>query len=268
MKYETDAEYFTQPSDKLRIGSSMLRMYRENPFLFYRTWISMEAPQPESTPAFQMGHAVEALVFGWPERVICSEFETARGKAHQELVAANPGKCVMPIPDYELAHAIAGEVLRDSTAQIVLSCGQAQMAGRIDMGEFYLQCKHDWLIEKPTPEQSVLFGTGGAVVVDFKTTAAMRTGYSCFLRQVTNFGYIEQAALYQIIHHQITGEVPAWFWLVAEKEWPREVALFKADDDTMYEARARVKEDVKRLQNSFEEESWYNSSELVEVIYA
>lgn len=267
LRYEDDKEYFEQPADKLKVGSTMLKMYRSNPYLFYRTYIEKKAPEPESKPEYKIGHAVEALVFGWPEKVVCSDMATARSKAHTEAVDAHPDCHVLTIPEWEMCHALALEVQGDAVAQIVLRQGQAQMAGRVDMDEFYLQCKHDWLIMSPDQMQAELFESDGPVVVDFKTTANMRGNYMHFGRQVYEFGYVEQAALYQIIHHQLTGVIPAWYWLVVEKEWPREVALFKADEDMLYGARRRVKSEIASLQSAIRTGSFSNASELVEIIY-
>lgn len=266
LKYESDQEYHRQDADKLKIGSSLLRLAVENPYLFERRYINRVAPIPEGKREFAIGHAVEALVFGWGDLVVCSGVKTAGSKAHREAEANHPCHHVLTEDEWDLCHALALEVQGNEDAGIVLSNGRPQVAGRIDQGPFYLQCKHDWLIDDPSGPQRVLMGNG-PIVVDFKTTASMWSGYANFTRQVHQFGYIKQAAMYQLIHHAITGEVPSWYWLVVEKEWPREVVLWQADADMMHDARAEVKRDIEELNRRFDEDDFRNSAERVEVIY-
>lgn len=265
--YEPDSSYHAQDADKLKVGSSMLREFSTNRYLFYRRYIERKAPLRES-PAFSLGHAIESLICGLEKDVICSGMKTANSKAHLQAVADNPGKVVLTETDWELAHHLALEFQQNPVSGWVTQSGLYQQAVRIEMPYFYLQAKFDWYIPEPDKSQQEFFQTEGPVIVDFKTANTIRNGFSSFMRQVSDFGYIEQAALYQLLHHDITGVMPQWFWIVIEKDWPREIGIFKPDEDWLYRARNRVRGQIKSLSLAFENEDWENSPDLIEILTA
>lgn len=265
MKTATDQEYF-QGGDKPRIGSSALKCYMDNPMLFGGRYVNKTMPFPDPSPAFALGHAVEAIVYGWDDKVICSDMATAASKAHKEAVAANPDKIVMTTKDYDLAWRMGIAVQQSPQYSSMMASGLPQIVERVDMGEFELQCKHDWLITEPTDSQVMLFGAGHTVI-DFKTTASMRGGYSNFERSVGTYNYIHQAALYQMIHHQQTGQLCNWFWFVVEKDYPFEVQLFRADPDWLKIARDRVLGAVNEIADRFKNNNWRNSDSICETLY-
>jgi hypothetical protein len=266
MKYETDSEYHTQPASKPRIGSTALKTFMANPMLFGGQYVTKTIPFPEPSPAFAIGHAVEAIVYGWGDKVIASGFKTAASKGHKEAVDGNTDKIVLTDTAYDEVHTIADAVRRTDQYRIMMQSGQAQMVERLDMETFTLQAKYDWIITDPTSEQAKLFGDGH-IIIDFKTTANLRSGFSNFERSIGTYGYIEQAALYQLIHYHSTITMPYWFWFAVEKDQPYEAQMFKADPDWLKLGRDRVANAIKSMENRFKYNDWRNSSELVETLY-
>lgn len=264
--YEPDDLYHSQWADKLKVGSHMLNMASSNPYLFFRTYIERKAPMPEHKPEYDIGHAVESLLSGWPERVVCSDFQT-RCKGHYQVAKEQPHNTVLTVPDYELCHHLALEIQGHDGVKNVMREGSAQIAARIDLPKFYLQGKYDWYIRKPDIVQRDFFATDGPVIVDFKTCARLRDGYGNFFHQLKHFGYIEQAALYQILHKEIVGTTPKWYWVVVEKEWPRECTIVEADDETMLEARRSCIKNIDRLRERFSNDFWENTTGLIEPMY-
>jgi len=264
--YEPDSLYHGQWADKLKVGSHMLRMARTNPYLFYRTYIERKAPLPESKAEYDIGHAVEALVCGWPERVVCSDFQT-RCKGHNQIAAEQPDNTVLTVPEYELCHYLALELQANEGWKVIIRSGSAQIAARINMGEFYLQGKFDWIISKPDSVQRDLFETSGPVIADIKTTARLRHGYGNFFKQIETLGYLHQAALYQVLHEAITGVIPKWYWVVVEKEWPRESTIVQADEDRLEDERHEIKQAVSDLGSRFAHQYWDNHPGIIESMY-
>lgn len=267
MKYESDEIYHDQSGDRPRIGSTALKTYMQNPMLFAGQYVTKTMPMPTPIPAFAIGHAVEALVYGWGDKVITSDMATATSKAHKEAVAANPDKIVLTTKDYDLVNTMADAVCKTEHYATMIANGAAQQAERIHMQDFDLQCKFDWIITEPNPAQVEWFGTGNAIAIDFKTTASMRGSYSNFERGVRTYGYIEQAALYQIIHFEQTGIIPDWFWFVVEKDYPFEVQMFRADPDWLTLGRQRVRDAIESLNNRFATGNWANTEERIETLY-
>jgi hypothetical protein len=266
MKYETDTEYHAQSDTKPRIGSTALKTFMANPMLFGGQYVTKDIPFPEPLPAFAIGHAVEAIVYGWADKVLASGFKTAASKGHKEAVEANADKIVLTDTAYDEVYTIADAVRKTEQYRIMMQSGKAQMVERVDMETFTLQAKYDWIITEPTSEQVDLFGDGH-IIIDFKTTANLRSGFSNFERSIGNFGYIEQAALYQIIHEHNTDRLASWFWFAVEKQQPYEAQMFKADPNWLEVGRAAVFGSINKLKQRFESNDWRNSTELVETLY-
>lgn len=238
------------------VGKSDLDLIARSP-MHYRSTLHCS---PES-PAMRIGSAVHCAVLE-PER-FAREYmaapsidrRTKAGKeqaAEIEMQAAQEGKRVLPIDEYEMVADVAYVVRHHPRVSSMLSAGQPEVSALWKNDEFGVRCRarFDWI----TPEGWLL---------DLKTT--QDASPSAFAKSCAAFRYHVQAAWYLDGYLAATSDMPQGFIFIAvEKTPPYAVALYELDADAVDLGRALARRDLARYANAREFDSWPGYPENVQ----
>lgn len=248
---EPDSVYFKQGYDKPKIGSTTLKEFCVNRKLFYKRYVSGELDPPKKE-CFNSGHFIErALLYGlaYAEKdLTVVDVSGEKTKAYQKAVEdAGEDAIVLTKP----AHAEALDVIKRAQRHPVivemLREGEPQKVFRVEMPNFYLQCKVDWWETKQHRAR------------DMKTTACIYgQGRYCFDKQIFSLGYDVQAALYRLIIEHVTDKKPEWEWVAVEKQEPFDVERVWMMDQQLEDFEQYVTDKLAQLNLCFSTGDWEN----------
>lgn len=229
----TMAEYHAYPA----VGSSGLRTILNQSPAHY--WWDLNNQSP-STPAQALGTAIhEAILEPWKfeERAIVEPkfagtgAHAARDKWHLE----NHGKLILKPDDFDKIQGILKSLLRNKTASRLISDGAAEESFFWTDPETKIQmkCRPDFLRE-------------GHIIVDVKSTTDAST--DSFKKDVANYGYFIQAAVYLDGVTEVTGQKHDTFVILAvEKTAPFEIASYQLKPEDIAAGRAAYQRALKIL---------------------
>lgn len=137
--------------------------------------------------------------------------------------ADNAGKAIVPAEEYELAGAMAAAVWRHPTAAELLRGGLKEVSIAWQDTDTGVPCK-------ARLDQVGKLG-GWPFIVDLKTSrnASRRS----FERDVYNFGYYQQAAMYLDGANTVRPHERKFAFVVVESEPPHCVAVYELDEDAI-----------------------------------
>ena len=252
---EPDSVYFEQNADKPKIGSSLLKEFIANRKLFYMKHISKELAEEPTKACYGVGHYIEdALLKSEGQalsRLITVACSSDKTKMWKEAVEAAPDHSVIVLEkDLEPANAAIESCRTKADFKSMMEDGKPQQVFRVDMGEFYLQCKVDWI--KMVDEQLKAY--------DMKTTLRIYgTGRNCFEGQIWNLGYHIQAAIYRMIMEMVVGYKPDWEWAAVEKQEPFDFELVWMNPTELEATEAYAKRHIEALTECFKSGNWENT---------
>jgi exodeoxyribonuclease VIII len=197
---------------------------------------------PEQTPAMLLGSITHLSVLE-PDRFMLEvvarpeglDRRTREGKAlWAQLEAEHPGCAIIPADDYTRISAIGAAVAAHPVASALLSA-----EGRKLEASFAWEEEVDGVLTKIKGRADVISRVGGLThVVDLKTTrdASIRG----FAREVVNYRYMEQAALYLRGLNICAPAQRTWRWIAVESEPPYAVTVFEPFQSDLGIAEERI----------------------------
>lgn len=211
----TEAEYRAFPA----ANYSTLKEGRESPLAM--KW-AISNPR-ESTPAMDLGRAVESMAFGSPEMVVCAPDVDRRTKAGKEewaaFQAANAGKIVLQPDDYANARTMYANLAGNPDAVRLTQAAKFRQAVAVWIDEpTGVTCKAR--IDAMTP---------GVCLTDLKTTRSALDARS-FGTEVARMGYHIQAAFYADGFRACTGIDTPFTIVAVQNRPPFDAAVYRLDD--------------------------------------
>jgi len=212
------------------MNQSSLKMILDSPLTFKHYYIDGNE-RPDSA-AFKFGRAFHTRVEE-PEQfgkfyVTDEKIKTSRGKAYDELCAANPGKTVLNYSAYkeviDMGDALIGrpevkEILKDATIESVIEWTDP---------DFGVKCKGMVDVYKD------------GIVYDLKTASEADPGN--FFYAIKKCKYQMQAAFYLDGMKAVTGNDHLDFYIIAaEKKEPYNYAIYKMNNNFLAEGQEMYK---------------------------
>lgn len=198
---------------------------------------------PQHRAAFDIGHALHAMVLGAGGPVVAIDAQDWRTKAAREARTAAHEQGAVPLlrSDYERVAELASHVTTHSLASELLGVGEPEQAmfWRHPSG-LWLRGQADWL----RPDG----------IVDLKTTS--RIGPRAWGRHAYDLGYHMQAAWYRHLARQLgLGDLPFWH-VVVELEGPGLVYVARFDDDLLAIGEADMQQAIDIYNHARQANRW------------
>lgn len=258
---ESNADYHSNKA----VSRSGLKDFRTRPSLFKKKHIDHLIASNE-TPAMALGTAMHTIVLEPDEfeknyEVLPHDFRgtTKAGKELMEIIRSE-GKIALKHDVYSDLVDLRESVFSNPIAKALLSQGYPEITWRLS-GELYdTQCRTDWFNPCAGPFDIVddlLPSEGEPYACDLKTTQCLddwiSNGYN---NTIAKFGYDEQCTFYKAVMNRIlkaAGHYPVekFYFIVVEKQEPRETAVFLIELSTLNDAYGRVLDDLNRLNECF-----------------
>ena len=265
---ESNADYHAN----LAVSNSGLKKFNQRPSLFKKHFDGLV--KQEETPSMAIGTATHTLVlepdlFAAQYEVLPEDFNarTNDGKGLMKKIEAE-GKTPLKHDAYRDLVEYRESVMANPVARALLAQGEAELTWRLRGATHSLQCRTDWMCfaaplwPAMEGEGNDLPAVGEPYTVDFKTTQALDDWCSDgWNNPVFKFGYDRQLVFYRLVMNVILKNaglptVERFYFVVAEKQEPRECAVFAIDTDTLEAAMATIMDDLNRLARCFETGVW------------
>lgn len=218
------------------LSISNLKVLRDSPLKFKH---SMMTPH-EETAAMALGTAAHCAILE-PSKIkaeyVLWDQGTRRGKEWEAFKAANTGKRILTVDEFEAINGMRKSVRTYAPAAPYLAEGEAEVSMTWTDAVTGRPCRGriDWLTEMD----------GSAVIVDLKTTRSV--ALFTFGAQSARLGYHLQLAYYFDGFHSITGRYPEMKILAVESSAPYEPALFSIPEDVILQGREEYRNLLTRL---------------------
>lgn len=214
----------------------------------------------EPTPAMQFGTAVHEGVLEpatFDQRVVAMpkvDGRTKEGKAFRDsFYAANAGKLILPVADFDRARRCIDAVMRHRAAIRLLEGAIVETSMFWIDGRFKVPCK------------ARIDARNHGGLIDLKTTSD-----ACpdeWARSVASWGYHIQAAHYFSACEHLLDATPEFFaHIVVETEAPHGVACYAMPGNGVMAGAARMNEALRRYAESTESGFWPGYSDLINTI--
>lgn len=206
------------------VNWSTLKMMGRSPRHYQH---ALTAPQ-QDTDERRVGRATHTATFE-PDRFALdyAVYKGARraGNDWEMFKAANEGRTILTLAQYERALAIRDAVRAHPVARRYLEQGRAEQTVRWTDRETGLACKGrtDWLADMLS------------TLVDLKTSHSIDR--RLFASTVARFGYHSQLAFYSDALRETTGRDWKVVIIAAESSAPYDVGVFHIDADVLYKGR-------------------------------
>lgn len=241
------------------------------PLLFYRKYISKEAPDQMSSDAKEFGEYLHSLALEG-ETVTDAKFSVLPAdapkrpteaminakKPSEESLArvawwadwdrATAGKKIITKPEQDLAWKMVKAIRDKPKTRALFDYGKPEVVARHQMASFVIQSRFDWLDERLDAWQRPL-------IVDLKSIDSLAS----FPKQFLNYGYWRQAAFYQLTCYEamkLQGHYPRVRFVVVEKQEPFQCMVFEPDEIALDLGRQAVMADLKRIKVCFDTGIW------------
>lgn len=241
------------------------------PLLFYRKYISKEAPDEVSTTAKEFGEYFHALALEG-EAVADGKFVVVpegapRRPTERQIKAKKPspetseaigwwgnfdlvhaGKKEISSEDRDLAWKMVAAIRAKPTAKALFDYGKPEVVARFQLASFPIQSRLDWFDETPDEWKRPL-------IVDVKTIDSLAS----FDRQFLNYNYYRQAAFYQLVVYEalkLQGAYPRFLFVVVEKNEPFQCIVRQPGEISLDIGRNEVLADLTRLKACYDSGIW------------
>lgn len=277
------------------VSNSRLKVFRESPLLYRKTFIDGTIARPDSK-ALRAGRAFDCLLFEGREAYHKQYASTPRfypaedektGETINKPWNGNANYCkawlrsrgmyaqtVIDGNDAVAFEAMLQAITHHPLASLLFGMGEAQVTFRRASERFGLevQVRPDWFSEQPihlvdTMQRVVLTSNGLPWMLDLKTTADFGAWFDPLDpespragKPVWDFGYHRQGGMAQWCAFQDVGRT-AHFLLVVEKVEPFRVGVIQLDDAFLEIGWGEVEADLLRLKNCTTADKWPGSPE-------
>lgn len=241
------------------------------PLLYYRKYVSKEAPESPDTDAKEFGEFFHALALEG-EAVADSRFVVVPATAPRrptdrqinakkpspETIDAiawwaafdksNAGKKEITAEDRDLAWKMVGAIRAKPKTKALFDHGKPEVVARHQMASFQIRSRLDWFDEALDEWQRPL-------IVDVKTIDSL----AHFEKQFLNYGYYRQAAFYQLVVYEtmkLQGAYPRFRFVVVEKNEPFQCLVYMPGETSLDIGRNEVLADLKRLKECYDSGIW------------
>lgn len=245
-----EAEYHR---DATRVGSSMLRDFRQDRRRFYGVWIQGSIPQKKSAKLV-LGSAVHVLTLT-PSRedellFVAPRGITRRQQAFERIAQTKHDQIVLTSDEFDVARRIADSVLENPLAKRLLKDeADNEIAYTWKEPESGLNCKVRFDALKLVDED--------AVIVDLKTTSTVEP--RAFRHRFANYQYHAQAALYRLAFQDWMPERDSTSVTVAvQNEPPYTCAVYQVAPSALALGEQTVLKDLVALAESVRTNEWQN----------
>lgn len=258
IKIISNDEYHSGPG----ISKSGLDLVAKSPLHYWAKYLDPEREKREPTQAMIIGSAFDLIVcepdefskkfFVLPDGMI------RRGKAWDELEAANAGKDSLSFNEWTNINKMRNALMRQPVGRALFEKGKFQQSffWNDPLTEELVKCRPDFL-------------TDDLVVVDLKTATSAE--FRDFQRSVVDYNYHVSSAL-TLDGIQQTLDLPEaefpgpYVFCVIEKEPPFAVAIFEADSNMLFEGRAQYQDCLLKYSACRKANSWPGYPETIQTI--
>ncbi len=256
------------------ISSSKLKVFRESPLLYKRTFLDGVVTRASSA-ALREGAGFDSLLFDgdadFARNYACKpasypDAKTGEAKSWHggagfckawEAAREAEGITILAADAWERFVLMREAIRRNPLAKALLGQGEAQVSFRRKSEKFdglEVQVRPDWFSEQPLCIPELGIDTlGQPYLLDLKTTADFGDWFDPIDPSdprsgspVWKFGYHRQGGLAQWVAHKDIGKT-AHFLLVVEKEEPFRVGIVCLSDDYLDLGWAACEGDLNRL---------------------
>jgi hypothetical protein len=252
------------------VSSTRLMDLRPCPLFYYGRHIAKTIPGPKSD-AFDIGNAAHWLILegraALEARTVLqpATYDNDKGESKPWTYAANVckawremhrGKVILCAEDFALVDRMAAAVGENPDAAALLSGGESEVTFRVQHPAFAVQCRADmWHATiLPARERGPLYELG-PTCVDLKTCDTIER----FRSEYFKLRYYYRAAFYIDVIEQVTGERPAFVFVVVEKSAPYRCEVFEPSEADLELGRNEMLADLKTLKGCFESGIWPGS---------
>ena len=241
------------------------------PLLFFRKYISKEAPDSFTSDAKEFGEFFHALALEGetvadarfsvlpddapdrPTKAMLnaakpSEQSIARVRWWADWDKANAGKKVISKADSELAWKMVESIRAKPKLRALFDHGKPEVVARHQMAAFTIQSRLDWFDEALDEWQRPL-------IVDVKTIDSLAN----FEKQFFKYGYYRQAAFYQLVVYEtmkLQGAYPRFKFVVVEKSEPFQSLVYVPGETSLDIGRKEVLADLTRIKGCYDSGIW------------
>lgn len=274
----------TYHARKGTVSASRLKIFRESPLLYRKTFIDGTVPR-EDTRALIAGRAFDCLLFDGRDAYVKQysvppkTYPSDKGEDKAWTMQANyckawataelmHGRQVVDKNDAVAFEAMLHSIRSHPLAAALLGQGEPQVTFRRSSERFGLevQVRPDWYSEKPIERPDLgLASNGLPYLLDLKTTADFSEWFDPLDpdspragKPVHTYGYHRQGAMAQWCSFQDIGRT-AHFLLVVEKSEPFRCGIVQLDDSYLELGWADVEADLLRLKNCHTTDVWPGS---------
>lgn len=261
IRNEPIGEYHSSPA----VSSTRIMDMRPCPAYFYQKHVAKTLPR-EERKEFDIGNAAHWLILegraALEARTVLQPAEYHAWSNHKEPrdLGMKPwnwnatvceewrareaqGRVVLTAEDFGLVDRMAAAVGENPDAADMLSGGDSEVTFRKQHPAFAVQCRADHWHQGP------------GYCVDLKTCDTIERFRSEYFR----LRYYARAAFYQDVIEQVTGECPAFAFVVVEKSAPWRCEVFQPSDADLDLGRNEMLADLKTLRECMESGIWPGS---------
>lgn len=222
------------------VSASHLHAVRQSPYAYWRKYVDPNRPPQTPTKAMELGTLVHCAILE-PDDLrkrfaICPPRNTKAGKERAEVMAAEGITAVSSV-DWTLALALRDSVHAHPVASRLLKSGAAEQSYFWEDLATGLECKcrPDWM--------------DGSTIIDVKTT--QDASPAAFAKSVATFRYHVQQA------HYLNGTgAERFLFLVVEKQYPHETAVYELDLDASAIGQELAAVDLQRIEECRSLNQW------------
>ena len=216
---------------------------------------------PKGSDALTLGTAAHTAILEpdkfmksyalWDERTESGSVRPRRGKDWEAFCAANSGKNIVRIDEFNLAMAMRDAVRSNLDAMRYLRSGEAEVSFTWHDAETEYLCKGrvDWLVK----------------LGDLDVLAGIKTAKDCrpigFGNQAARFGYHLQWAMYHDAWHVLTERQPKMVEIVVESAAPHDVAVYIIPAEIIEQGRDEYRKLMVRLRECESSGKWPGATE-------
>lgn len=214
------------------VSHSSLEVFRDSPRLYEGRFVTKTIPHPEPTEALLLGTWLHmAVLEPW-------EFDVL---PNQKLLAPERKRLALStaMRDAVLSHPIARRLFEAD--------GPVEHSIVWPDSETGLQCKC-------RRDKVCRLADGRTVIPDLKSAISSRP--EDFSKQCVNFGYARTADWYLTGHHELTGELAAYVFVVVSKSPPHEVAIYELDEEAVKLGARQNRIALNKLARCFQTGDW------------
>jgi ATP-dependent exoDNAse (exonuclease V) beta subunit len=221
-----DPQYFAHSA----INNSILKIIQEQSPAHGKD--AMDNPSP-STPAQEFGSGLHAYFEDENHQAFHAAYylnpegngatkavKEARAQAKQD----NPGKKPISVKDFETIKGMAESLEAHPVTKHLVYTGDSEIVGLYTDQETGIECK----VKYDLLRQDI------ALALDWKSTTSGGASPATAPKNIFNFSYHQQAAMYSDAFFQITGEkLKDWLFVFIEKIRPYAVGVYRLDDQAL-----------------------------------